>query len=116
LAAIRKHLNEDLDRQRGIYVGLISELERHNIYIYDFDELGAEDQDYLIGYFKRKVFPVLTPLSVDPGHPFPFISNLSYSLGIMLKNPQTGMELFSRVKIPEVIPGLIQLPRSEEDI
>lgn len=111
LASIRKHINEDLERQRGIYVGLVAELERQDIFIYDFDDLGAEDQDYLNGYFKRKMFPVLTPLSVDPGHPFPFISNLSYSLGMILKNPQTDMVLFSRVKIPEVIPGLIALPR-----
>ena len=113
LASIRRHINEDLERQRGIYVGLVGELQRQDIYIYDFDDLGAEDQDYLNGYFKRKMFPVLTPLSVDPGHPFPFISNLSYSLGMILRNPQTETVLFSRVKIPEVIPGLIQLPRQD---
>ena len=113
LANIRKHINEDLERQRGIYVGLVGELQRENIFIYDYDELGAEDQDYLNGYFKRKMYPVLTPLSVDPGHPFPFISNLSYSLGMILRNPQTETVLFSRVKIPEVIPGLIQLPKIE---
>lgn len=111
LIQIRKHINVDLERQRGIYLNLLAELERHNIYIYSYDDLHPEDQEYLNDYFKRKVFPVLTPLSVDPGHPFPFISNLSYSLGMILKNPQTETFLFSRVKIPEVIPGLIQLPR-----
>lgn len=115
LSSIRRHINEDLERQRGIYVGLLGELQRHDIFLYDFDDLGNEDQDYLNSYFKRKMFPVLTPLSVDPGHPFPFISNLSYSLGMILKNPQTETILFSRVKIPEVIPGLIQLPRQEGD-
>lgn len=115
LANIRKHINEDLERQRGIYVGLVAELQRQDIYIYDFDDLNADDQEYLSGYFKRKMFPVLTPLSVDPGHPFPFISNLSYSLGMILRNPQTETILFSRVKIPEVIPGLIQLPRQDGD-
>lgn len=113
LASIRRHINEDLERQRGIYVGLVGELQRQDIYIYDFDDLGTEDQEYLNLYFKRKMFPVLTPLSVDPGHPFPFISNLSYSLGMILRNPQTETVLFSRVKIPEVIPGLIQLPRQD---
>lgn len=115
LVNIRKHINEDLEKQRGIYLSLVAELERHDIFIYDYDDLVKEDQDYAQGYFKRKVFPVLTPLSVDPGHPFPFISNLSYSLGIILKNPQTETVLFSRVKIPEVIPGLIALPRGEGD-
>jgi polyphosphate kinase len=111
LANIRKHINEDLEKQRGIYLGLVAELERQDIYIYDFEDLSSDDQTYLNSYFKRKMFPVLTPLSVDPGHPFPFISNLSYSLGMILKNPQTETVLFSRVKIPEVIPGLIQLQK-----
>jgi polyphosphate kinase len=115
LANIRKHINEDLAKQSVIYLGLMSELEKQNIFIYNFDELNPEDQDYVNSYFKRKVFPVLTPLSVDPGHPFPFISNLSYSLGIVLKNPQTETVLFSRVKIPQVIPGLIQLPKSDQE-
>ena len=115
LSNIRKHINEDLERQCAIYLGLVSELERHQICIYDFEELNPEDQEYVNNYFKRKVFPVLTPLSVDPGHPFPFISNLSYSLGIVLKNPQTETVLFSRVKIPQVIPGLIQLPKGDNE-
>ena len=115
LTSIRKHITMDLDRQRGIYLGLLAELERENIYIYDFEDLSHEDQEYLDKYFKRKMYPVLTPLSVDPGHPFPFISNLSYSLGIILRNPQTEEVLFSRVKIPEIIPGLIQLPKGKND-
>lgn len=113
LAAIRRHITEDLEKQRAIYLMLIAELQRQDIWVFDFEELGAEDQEYCNNLFKRKIFPVLTPLSVDPGHPFPFISNLSYSLGMILKNPQTDTVLFSRVKIPEVIPGLIQLPRAE---
>jgi polyphosphate kinase len=115
LTSIRKHINEDLETQRSIYLNLVAELERHDIYIYDYEDLQGEDQEYLKSYFKRKIFPVLTPLSVDPGHPFPFISNLSYSLGIILKNPQTETILFSRVKIPQVIPGLITLPNSEKE-
>jgi polyphosphate kinase len=113
LVNIRRHVNEDLERQRAIYLGLVAELERHDIFIYDYEDLPAEDQDYLNSYFRRKVFPVLTPLSVDPGHPFPFISNLSYSLGMILRNPQTETVLFSRVKIPEVIPGLVSLPKAD---
>lgn len=113
LANIRKHINEDLEKQRGIYLSLVAELERNDIFLYSYEDLHKEDQEYLNTYFKRKIFPVLTPLSVDPGHPFPFISNLSYSLGMILKNPQTETVLFSRVKIPEVIPGLILLPRND---
>lgn len=115
LVHIRRHINEDLEKQRGIYLLLMAELHRHEIFVYDYDDLSLEDQDYCNSYFKKKIFPVLTPLSVDPGHPFPFISNLSYSLGMILKNPLTETILFSRVKIPEVIPGLIQLPKVEGD-
>lgn len=115
LASIRKHINEDLEKQRAIYIMLVAELQRQDIWVFDYDELGAEDQEHCNIYFKRKIYPVLTPLSVDPGHPFPFISNLSYSLGMILKNPQTETVLFSRVKIPEVIPGLIHLPRIDGD-
>jgi polyphosphate kinase len=113
ITAIRRHINEDLETQRAIYLMLTAELQRQDIWVFDFDDLNPDDQEYLNSYFRRKIFPVLTPLSVDPGHPFPFISNLSYSLGMILKNPQTDSVLFSRVKIPEVIPGLIQLPRAE---
>ncbi len=113
LEGIRKHINEDLETQRAIYLQLIGELQRNDIYIYNYEDLAADDQEFCNGIFRRKIYPVLTPLSVDPGHPFPFISNLSYSLGMILKNPQTETILFSRVKIPEAIPGLILLPRVE---
>ena len=89
LASIRKHIHVDLEQQRSIYLDLVAELERNDIFIYEFDDLPLDDQEYLKSYFRRKIFPVLTPLSVDPGHPFPFISNLSYSLGMVLKNPNT---------------------------
>lgn len=115
LAAIRKHINEDLETQRAIYLQLIGELQRNDIFIYDYEDLAKDDQEYCNGIFKRKIYPVLTPLSVDPGHPFPFISNLSYSLGMILRNPQTDTILFSRVKIPEAIPGLMPLPKVEGD-
>jgi polyphosphate kinase len=113
LISIRKHISEDLVDQKSIYADVIHELKSYDIFIYDYDDLTPADQEYSNSYFKRRIFPVLTPLSVDPGHPFPFISNLSYSLGLILKNPQTETVLFSRVKIPEVIPGLIQLPSIE---
>jgi polyphosphate kinase len=110
LANIRNHVMEDLSRQSSIFISLITELQKEGIWLYNFDEVCVEDQDFCQEYFRKKIFPVLTPLSVDPGHPFPFISNLSFSLGLILKNPQAETFLFSRVKIPSIIPGLIQLP------
>ncbi|MFL5783101.1 MAG: polyphosphate kinase 1 [Bacteriovoracaceae bacterium] len=115
LSAIRKHINEDLETQRAIYLQLVGELQRNDIYIYDYEDLTKDEQEYCDGIFRKKIYPVLTPLSVDPGHPFPFISNLSYSLGMILRNPQTDTILFSRVKIPEAIPGMMLLPRREGD-
>ncbi len=113
LGLIRKYITGDLELQRSIWHEIEVELKGHQIFISDYDELTKQDRTYLDDYFKRRIFPVLTPLSVDPGHPFPFISNLSYSLGIALRNPQTDMIIFSRVKIPEIIPDLIMIPASE---
>ena len=62
-----------------------------------------------VKYFRANVFPVLTPLAVDPGNPFPFISNLSTSLGVILHHPDRHDNLFARVKVPETMPGWVQV-------
>ena len=62
--------------------------------------LTPDEQRYLADYFRREIYPILTPLIVDPGHPFPFISNLSLSLSIILRHPQLGTTRFARIKIP----------------
>ncbi len=115
LKDLRQHINEDLEYQRSIFINLLSDLQKNDIWIFSIEDLDPQEQEYCHNYFKKKIFPVLTPLSVDPGHPFPFISNLSYSLGMILKNPQSSSHMFSRVKIPNVIPGLIQLPQSDKE-
>jgi polyphosphate kinase len=115
LKDLRQHINEDLEYQRSIFINLLSDLQKNDIWIFSIEDLDPQEQEYCHNYFKKKIFPVLTPLSVDPGHPFPFISNLSYSLGMILKNPQSSSHMFSRVKIPNVIPGLIQLPHSDKE-
>jgi len=70
------------------------------IIIYDYDELGPDQQEILHDYFRAEIYPILTPLTVDPGHPFPFISNLSLSLAIFLRNPQQDTTHFARLKLP----------------
>ena len=60
-------------------------------------------------HFRRNVLPVLTPLAVDPGHPFPFLSNLSMNLAVEVKNPETGETKFARVKVPQALPRLLPL-------
>ncbi len=82
-------------------------LENENIFIRDYVELTAAQKARADDYFRTQIFPVLTPLAVDPGHPFPFISNLSLSIGVLLKQPGTGgaqaEHLFARIKVPQVL-------------
>jgi polyphosphate kinase len=85
-------------------------LENHGVYIIDYIELNQKQRNYLDSYFEEQVFPVLTPLAVDPSHPFPYISNLSLNLAVVVKNPETEEELFARVKVPNVLPRFISLP------
>ena len=72
------------------------------------DTLSREDRGHLDAYFQSNVFPVLTPLAVDPGHPFPYISNLSLSIAVVLRGPD-GEERFARVKVPKIIPRWVPL-------
>ncbi len=74
--------------------------EAAGIEICSYAMLTPEEQQCLAAYFRREIYPILTPLIVDPGHPFPFISNLSLSLSIILRHPQLGTTRFARIKIP----------------
>ncbi len=71
------------------------------IVICDYDELSPQQQEAMGVYFQTQIYPILTPLTVDPGHPFPFISNLSLSLAIILQHPKRGTTHFARLKVPE---------------
>ncbi|TVP60472.1 MAG: polyphosphate kinase 1 [Nodularia sp. (in: Bacteria)] len=85
-------------------------LTSHHIHILDYINLNQKQRTYLDNYFKEQIFPVLTPLAVDPSHPFPFISNLSLNLAVVVKNPDTEQEFFARVKVPNVLPRFLPLP------
>lgn len=84
-------------------------LEKEGVFLLKWRELSSGEKDLVKKYYNKNVFPVLTPLSVDPGHPFPFISNLSISLGVTLKHPHSEDKLFARVKIPKVLPQWIRV-------
>src|SRR6185295_17000004 len=77
-----------------------------------WEELRASERRHLSEEFQRRIFPVLTPLAVDPAHPFPFISNVSLSLAVALKAPGDPAQRFARVKAPHILPRWIQLPKS----
>lgn len=85
-------------------------LMQSGIRILNYIELNDKQKIYLDNYFEEQIFPVLTPLAVDPSHPFPYISNLSLNLAVVVKNPETEEELFARVKVPNVLPRFLPLP------
>jgi polyphosphate kinase len=88
-------------------------LEEQGIAIVRWDDLDGDEREPLHFFFADRVFPVLTPLAVDPAHPFPYISGLSLNLAVLLQNPKTGSEHFARVKVPPSLPRFI---RVEEDV
>jgi polyphosphate kinase len=111
LEAIGKRLRPLLHRQYQHFERELRPLlAEKGIHILNYFELNQEQRKYLQYYFEEQIFPVLTPLAVDPGHPFPYISNLSLSLAVVMKHPETGAELFARVKVPQVLPRFINIP------
>src|SRR6185369_16942800 len=85
-------------------------LEREQIRLLDPSRWTPEIREYLNGYFSRDICPVLTPLAFDPGHPFPFISNLSKNFAVVVKHG--GRIKFARVKVPDVLPRFIAIPEA----
>jgi len=83
-----------------------------DIQLVHFSTLSQQERAELHEYFLLQVFPVLTPLAVDPAHPFPYISGLSLNLAVVLKNPKTGGEHFARVKVPPLLPRFVRVPNS----
>lgn len=88
---------------------LLPALASRGIHLRDWKDLHADVKRAARRYFRQAVFPVLTPLSVDPGHPFPFLSNLSLSLAVEARDPDTGERRFARVKVPESLPRFVAL-------
>src|SRR5580700_824591 len=86
---------------------LLPDLAAEGIEILRWKELVPEEQAQLEGYFKERIFPVLTPLAVDPAHPFPFISGLTLSLALTIADPKTGATMFARVKVPPLLPRFL---------
>ncbi len=93
--------------QRGCLTSLLDEAARHDIRLLGVRDLTAAEWGEIDEYFESQIFPVLTPLAVDPGHPFPYISNLSLSLAVEIRDPDTGALRFARVKVPKSLPRWI---------
>ena len=111
LLRLRETVLPMLVTQAEAFTGTIMpELAGHGIHLLTWADLNEGQRHAAIDYFSRNVFPVLTPLAVDPGHPFPFISSLSTSLGILLRPPDSDERLFARLKVPDVFPAWVPLP------
>jgi polyphosphate kinase len=114
LRLIGARVAELVDRQSELFVDdLVPGLAAAGIRFSSYQDLDVEDLAYLDGVFEHRIFPVLTPLAVDPGHPFPYISNLSLNLAITVRDPTTGERRFARVKVPPLLPRFIVLPDGE---
>ncbi len=85
-------------------------LAEHGVLVLDYSDLNRTQQQYLEEYFHARIFPVLTPLAVDPSHPFPYISNLSLNLGVVVLDEESQEPQFARVKVPSLLPRFIELP------
>jgi polyphosphate kinase len=112
LAAINKRVAELLAMQNDcLYNQLLPGMAEHGIKLLGIDDLTKEEWQTLDTFFEAQVFPVLTPLVIDPGHPFPYISNLSLSLAVQILDPVSGTERFARVKVPKSLPRWIPVGR-----
>ena len=111
---ISKKTQKLIDRQSICFQESIQpELARHGIEITTWDLLSSDEKKYVSKIFTDRIFPVLTPLAVDPSHPFPYISGLSLNLAVLVKRPDTQEELFARVKVPPSLPRFIETQELE---
>ena len=114
LDAVRRQVVELTERAQSVWTGeLRPALEKQRIRVIDWPQLDDEDRAFLGRRFRERIFPVLTPLSVDPAHPFPYISNLSLNLAAVVRDPLTGVRRFARVKVPPLLPRFTALPDGE---
>ncbi len=114
LAAIRARVSVLCARQQRIFAQEIApDLEKERIRFVEWSECDDDDRRWLSSFFQRQIFPVLTPLAVDPAHPFPYISNLSLNLAVVVSDPTEPHSRFARVKVPPSLPRFIALPDGE---
>jgi polyphosphate kinase len=111
LQGIGERVRDLVKRQSAVFSGDISPaLAEAGFQIIPAGELSKADRAQLAEVFKERIFPVLTPLAVDPAHPFPYISNLSLNLAVMVRDPARQQPRFARVKVPPLLPRFIALP------
>jgi polyphosphate kinase len=114
LLDIRDRLEQLLPRMQAVFLDQVSPgLAEAGIRLSSWADLDEDDEKFLVETFEERIFPVLTPLAVDPGHPFPYISNLSLNLAVMVRDPVERVRRFARVKVPSLLPRFVVLPDGE---
>ncbi len=113
LEAIWQETRELSGRQAALFrEEIIPALNAQEIELVRWDDLDRDEQKQCKRLFRDRIFPVLTPLAVDPAHPFPYISGLSLNLAVLIRNPKTGKEHFARVKVPPIFERFVPLPNA----
>jgi polyphosphate kinase len=115
LEAVRQHLGPLIREIHTYWRGTLCPLlgEQH-IHILNYEQLDEVQREAMRSYFESEIFPVLTPLAVDPGHPFPLISNRSLNLAVVITDATAG-ERFARVKVPPILPRLLPVPITADE-
>jgi polyphosphate kinase len=114
LSMITARVRELLDRRSAVFTGqLVPDLAAAGIHLSNWDQLDEDDRAFLDRMFDEQIFPVLTPLAVDPAHPFPYISNLSLNLAVVVRAPGELTKRIARVKVPSLLPRFVVLPDGE---
>jgi polyphosphate kinase len=117
LALISEKAAALVARQAACYVDdLVPRLAAEDIRVLRWSDLGDAERERLRTYFREKIFPVLTPLAVDPAHPFPYISGRSLNLAVAVRDPDGGPELFARVKVPNNVPRFVRVDRDQPGV
>jgi polyphosphate kinase len=109
LDRVGTRMRELVERHSAVVAGLLEQLAEAGVEVLPVSAVAASERGELAAMFHGTIFPVLTPLAVGPGRPFPYISNLSLSLGVMLRDPETGQRRLARVKVPEVLPRFLRV-------
>mgnify|MGYP006273825745 FL=1 len=114
LKAISEMLRPMVTQQHHAFETAIrSQMAQNGIYLLNYSDLTKKQKRFLQHYFEEQIFPVLTPLAVDPGHPFPYISNLSLNLAVVVHDVKADQVHFARVKVPKVLPRFVALTDEE---
>ena len=110
LKVLREHLLGKIGEHHHLFESqLCPALVEAGIHLLNYPDLDKEQRSFVKNYFEEQAFPLLTPLSVDPTHPFPQMSNLSLNLAVVVEDPETGIERFARVKVPDDLPRFVTL-------